>query len=51
MPFVGEMPDVIPQGLPLFLLTALRIPRVVGPHVCALEMAGKDLLEILPAID
>jgi hypothetical protein len=29
----------------------LQIPGVFRPHICALEIAGKDLLEILPTID
>jgi hypothetical protein len=33
------------------MLIALYMPRVAGPHICALEIAGQDLLEILPVID
>jgi hypothetical protein len=51
MAYLGEIPDVITQGLPLLLSIALQIPGIVEPHICALEIAGKDLLEILPAID
>jgi hypothetical protein len=51
MAFLGKMPDVIPQGLPMLLLTTLQIPWVAGLHICALEIAGKDILEILLAIN
>jgi hypothetical protein len=51
MTFLGETLDIILQGLTLFLPATLQIPGVAGPNVCALEIAGKDLLEILPAID
>jgi hypothetical protein len=51
MTFSGKTPDVIQQGHPLLMLIALYMPRVAVPHICALEIAGKDLLEILPVID
>jgi hypothetical protein len=51
MAFLGEMLNVILQGLPLFLLAALQIPVVTALYVRALEIVGKDLLEILLAID
>jgi hypothetical protein len=47
----GELPNVIPEGLAWLLSATLHIPRVVWPHVCALEVANEDLLEILPAIN
>jgi hypothetical protein len=34
--FLGEMPNVILQGLALLLLATVQIPGVIGPHVCAL---------------
>jgi hypothetical protein len=46
-----ETPDVVPQGFPFLLLATLQIPGIARPHVCALEVSGKDLLEILAAID
>jgi hypothetical protein len=49
--FLGETPDLILQGLLLFLPTTLQITGVAGPYVHALEIAGKDLLDIFPAID
>jgi hypothetical protein len=49
--FLGEMPVVIPQGLPLFLSTTHQILGVARPHVHALEIPSKDLLEIPLAID
>jgi hypothetical protein len=45
------MLDVIPRGPNQLLLIDLQILRVAGPHICTLEIAGKDLLEILLAID
>jgi hypothetical protein len=51
MAFLGEMPNVILQGLPLFLSTTLQIPRVARPYVRALEITGKYIIEIVPAID
>jgi hypothetical protein len=46
-----ETPDVVPLGFPFLLLATLQIPGITRPHVCALEVSGKDLLEILTAID
>jgi hypothetical protein len=48
---LGETPDVLLQGFPWLLLTTLQISVIAGPHVCALEVAGENLLEILPTID
>jgi hypothetical protein len=48
---LAKMSDIVPQGLPLFLPTALQIPGVTRPHVRTLEIAGKDLLEEFPAVD
>jgi hypothetical protein len=44
---LGETPDVILQGFPLLLPTTLQMPGIAGPHVRALEVADKDLLELL----
>jgi hypothetical protein len=35
----------------LLLPATLQIPRVVGPHVGALEVSDEDLFNILPTID
>jgi hypothetical protein len=51
MPLPRKSSDVIPEGFDRLLPTALQIPRVVGLHVCALEVTGEDLLEILLAIN
>jgi hypothetical protein len=51
MALLGESPDVIPEGLTWLLPATLQTPGVARPHVCALEVAGEDLLEIFPAID
>jgi hypothetical protein len=49
--FLGKMTDVNPQGFLLLLLATLQILGIFGPHICALEVASKDLLEILPPIN
>jgi hypothetical protein len=51
MTLLGETPDVVPLGFNLLPLATLQIPRILGPHVCALKVAGKDILEIFPTID
>jgi small neutral amino acid transporter SnatA (MarC family) len=51
MAFLRKMSNVVLYGLPLFLSAALQIRGVFGLHICALEIAGKNLLEILLAID
>jgi hypothetical protein len=51
VPLLGKLLDIVLQGLPLLLPAALQIPGITGPYVRALEIAGKDLLEILPTID
>jgi hypothetical protein len=51
MTFLGETPDVIPQGFTLLLLAILQVPRVARPYVCALKVASDYLLEILPVVD
>jgi hypothetical protein len=47
----GEPLNVISEGLTRLLPATLQTPGVARPHVCALEVAGKDLLEIHPAIN
>jgi hypothetical protein len=51
MTLLGEALDAILQGFPLHLSATVQIPRIARPHVCALKVAGEDLLEILPTID
>jgi hypothetical protein len=51
MAFMGELLDVILEGFARLLPTRLQIPGVVVSHVCALEVVGEDLLEILPAVN
>jgi hypothetical protein len=46
-----ETLDVIMHGFPLLLPATLQISGIARPHVCALKVAGEDLLEILPKID
>jgi hypothetical protein len=48
---LGDSLDVILEGFVRLLPTTLQILGVAGPHVCALEVIGEDLLEILPAIN
>jgi hypothetical protein len=49
--FLGETPDVVPQGFTLLLLATLQIPGVTRPHVRAIIVASEYLLEILPTIN
>jgi hypothetical protein len=51
MALLGDSVDVIPEGFTWFMSATLQILGVVGLHVCALEVTGEDLLEILPAIN
>jgi hypothetical protein len=43
MSLLGETSDVVPEGLALLLSAAPKVPEVVGAHIGALEVAGKDL--------
>jgi hypothetical protein len=45
------MSDVVPQVFTLLLSATLQIPRITGPHVCAMKIAGNDILETFPTID
>jgi hypothetical protein len=49
--FLGELSNVIQEGLTQLLLATLQIPGVARSHVCALEVAYKDPLKILLAIN
>jgi hypothetical protein len=51
MTLLGETPNVVPQGFALLLSATLQISRIAGLHVCALKIAGKDIIEIFPTID
>jgi hypothetical protein len=51
MAFPREFLDVILEGLAQLLHTTLQILGVSRLQICALEVAGEDLLEILPAIN
>jgi hypothetical protein len=51
MAHLGESSDVILEGFTHLLPTTLQVPRVVGSHMRALEIASEDLLEVLPTID
>jgi hypothetical protein len=51
----AEMPreasNVILEGFTQLLLSALQVIGVTRMHMHALEVAGEDLPEVLPAID
>jgi hypothetical protein len=51
MALLGESPDVILEGLTWLLPATLQTPVVARPHICVLEVASEDLLEIFPTID
>jgi hypothetical protein len=46
-----EAPDVILKVFARLLSATLQAPGVARSHIHALEVAGEDLLEILPTID
>ena len=39
---LGEMLDVLPEGLVGPLPAAMKVPRVLGLSVCTLEVADED---------
>jgi hypothetical protein len=43
--------DVVPQGFPWLLATALEIPGVPRVHVCALEVSSEGFDQIVPVGD
>jgi hypothetical protein len=51
VPAILERGMTITQGFPLLLPATLQNPGIVRPQVCALKVAGEDLLEFLPTID
>jgi hypothetical protein len=48
---LGELVDVVPEGLARFLLATLEVPRVSEAHVLPLEVPDEDLLELRPITD
>jgi hypothetical protein len=46
-----ETLDVDLQGFTLHLSATLQTLRIVGPYVCALKVASKDILEIFSTND
>jgi hypothetical protein len=47
---LGEMSNVVPKGLTLLLPAAPEVPRVAEAHIGALEVAGKDLPQVIPMV-
>jgi hypothetical protein len=47
----GKTPDAVLHGFPLLLSETLQILGIAGPYLHALEVASKDFLEIIPAIN
>ena len=48
---LGEVPDVVAQGLIGFLLAVLEVPRIARAHVCALKVVDEHLPEVCPVAD
>ena len=48
---LGEVPDVVTQGLAGLLLAVLEVPRIARAHVCALKVADEHLPEVCPVAD
>ena len=48
---LGEMLDVLPEGLARPLPAVVEVPRVLGPSVRTLEVADEDRTEITLAAD
>jgi hypothetical protein len=48
---LGELADVVPQGLARLLFAALEVLGVSGAHVRPLEIPNEDLFELRPAMD
>jgi hypothetical protein len=48
---LGKTPDIVSQGLSLFVPIALQIPGVAGLHVHTLEITNKYLLQVFPTVD
>ena len=48
---LGEMPDVISQGIVRLLKAPSKVPRVARAHVCALEVAHEGPDQVRPVVD
>jgi len=48
---LGELADVIPQGLAGLLLVALEVPGVTKADIRPLEISDEDPLEVCPVTD
>ena len=48
---LGEMLDVLLEGLVGPLPVVVEVPQVLGPSVRTLEVADEDRMEITPAAD
>ena len=48
---LGEMLDVLPEGLARPLPAVVEVPRVLGPSVRTLEVADEDITEIALVVD
>ena len=48
---LGEMLDVLLEGLVGPLPVVVEVPQVLGPSVRTLEVADEDRMEITPAVD
>jgi hypothetical protein len=46
-----KSPNVVSQGFPWLLAAASEIPRVPKAHVCALEVSGEGLDQVVPVGD
>jgi uncharacterized protein (DUF3820 family) len=51
MTLLRETLDITPQGFPLLLPATLQILEIVRLHICALKVAGEELLKIFPTIN
>jgi hypothetical protein len=51
MAFLRETPNGISEGFVRLLPVALQILGVARMLICALEVVGKDLPEVIPNID
>jgi hypothetical protein len=49
--FLGELVDVVLQGLARLLFAALEVPGASKTYVCPLKIPNEDLFEHCPATD
>jgi hypothetical protein len=47
----GEAPNLISEGFTQLLPIALQVPGVAKTHIRAMDVAGEDVLEILPVFN